>query len=443
MGIRELKFICTSEEEYIYCRTKRLKFGVGGLIYEIAYIPELYLNALITTMNRVSTKIDNLPPLSPADSCFASNCNLYRNQIEAIYNRISLTKEEFEFIDKKCITFLLFKYPIEKSLAELCDDTNSSYDIKFHNLQLLSMNLFECKDNIINPDDEHIAAYADTIKAYACDVIDCCKEILLLKKLAGSVISSNSTLSDMMHSFKWLETAMLDASNSKNSSSIRHMVIEELQSMEKNQCRFKVCANCGRIFVSKHNEIAHDCNEPNCKEPIECLNDDSYCSVFYGIDAVLNEIIHDESLNPYASLPDCCDYDEAVNEIISDEEPFLFTYSEFPSFSKAQYAILLKEYYTKKKKNLYNWKLSQPKQYPEIFNSDYGKTIRDEMEACYKRFCYAVEDACIKYESGELSYRSALTEVPIPPPAERSPTLQKVKDDSKFRGLIQNRSQGS
>ena len=67
MGIRELKFICTFEEEYICCRTKRLKFGVGGLIYEIAYIPELYLNALITTMNRVSTKIDNLPPLSPAD----------------------------------------------------------------------------------------------------------------------------------------------------------------------------------------------------------------------------------------------------------------------------------------------------------------------------------------------------------------------------------------
>ena len=57
------------------------------------------------------------------------------------------------------------------------------------------------------------------------------------------------------------------------------------------------------------------------------------------------------------------------------------------------------------------------------------------MEACYKRFCYAVEDACIKYESGELSYRSALTEVPIPPPAERSPTLQKVKDDFKFRGI--------
>lgn len=432
MKKRDLKFICTSEEEYICCSTKRLKFGVGRLIHEIAYFPTLFIHELIATMNIVSTKIDNLPPLSPSDYSFASDCKKYRNQIEAIYNKISQIKEDFEFIDKKCITFLLFEYPIEKSLAELCDDTNSSYDIKLNNLRALSMNLFERKDNKINPDNEHIAAYADTIKTYACDVIDCCKEILLLKKLAGSVISSNSALSDMMHSFKWLETAMLDASN----LTIKHMVIEELQSMEKNQCRFKVCANCGRIFVSKHNEISHDCNNPNCKEPIDCLNDDSYCSIFYGIDAVQNEIIHDESLDPYANLYACCDYDEAINEVISDEAPFSFTYSESSSFSKAQHAILLKEYYTKKKKNINNWMRKQPEQYPVIFNSDYGKTIRDEMEACYRRFCYAVEEACIKYESGELSYRSALTEVPIPPPAERSSTLQKAKDDFKFRGII-------
>ena len=77
----------------------------------------------------------------------------------------------------------------------------------------------------------------------------------------------------------------------------------------------------------------------------------------------------------------------------------------------------------------------QPEQYPVIFNSDYGKTIQDEIEECYSRFCYAVEDACIKYESGKLSYSSALTEVTIPSPAERSPTLQKVKDDFKFRGI--------